>query len=190
MVDDADAAGGRGLLEKMSCQEDRRAGARKARERVDEVAARSGIEPGGRLVEEENLRAVEQRLGDLGAACEASRERLDEVVRAVQDGEAPERLRQAAREASAREAVERALYEEVLAHRELPVEATPCFLLSAVTFRVGSRPATVNEPDVGGRRVARMRKSVVLPPPFGPRRAKISPRSTANDTRFSATRSP
>jgi hypothetical protein len=38
-----------------------------------------------------------------------------------------------------------------------------------------SRPRTRAEPEVGARRVARIEKSVVLPAPFGPRSANISP---------------
>jgi len=54
----------------------------------------------------------------------------------------------------------------------------------------GERPSTVKEPEEGGRSVARMRKSVVLPPPFGPRSAKVVPLSIEKETPSSARRSP
>src|SRR2546429_71276 len=45
-------------------------------------------------------------------------------------------------------------------------------------------------PPSGGRRVARIRKRVLLPPPFGPRKPNSSPRATVNDTPASASRAP
>jgi hypothetical protein len=45
-------------------------------------------------------------------------------------------------------------------------------------------------PPWGWRRVARMRTVVVLPAPFGPRRPRISPRSTVSVRRSRASRSP
>ena len=53
-----------------------------------------------------------------------------------------------------------------------------------------SKPRMRAVPSVGGRIVARMRKSVLLPPPFGPRSANSSPSRTSNVTPARASRSP
>src|SRR5258706_1958666 len=50
--------------------------------------------------------------------------------------------------------------------------------------------ATVAEPEVGAMRVPSVRTVVVFPAPFGPRKPKTSPRSTANETSSKAMRSP
>ena len=52
-----------------------------------------------------------------------------------------------------------------------------------------SKPATVAVPDVGLRRVVRMRRVVVLPAPFGPRKPTTSPSSTSRSTPSTATTS-
>src|SRR5882724_12763256 len=51
-------------------------------------------------------------------------------------------------------------------------------------------PKTRASPLEGGRRVVRIRKRVVFPPPFGPRRATLSPVATVKETSVSAARSP
>ena len=58
--------------------------------------------------------------------------------------------------------------------------------------RVAHHVAAADEgrPSVGAIMVDRMRKSVDLPPPFGPSRPKISPFFTSKLTFDSATRSP
>src|SRR5256886_15394709 len=45
-----------------------------------------------------------------------------------------------------------------------------------------SQPATRAVPPLGGSNVASMRRVVVLPAPFGPRKPKISPRLTSRST--------
>jgi hypothetical protein len=45
-------------------------------------------------------------------------------------------------------------------------------------------------PDDGGSSVVNIRMSVDFPAPFGPRRPKISPRSTANEMPLTASFSP
>ena len=91
---------------------------------ADEVAPRAGVEAGRGLVEEEDGRGVEERLGDLDAAREAARERLDEVAGAVLEIEnVPRSSPIRAASAAPDEAVEGALEREVLPDGELPVEA-------------------------------------------------------------------
>src|SRR5581483_2563275 len=53
-----------------------------------------------------------------------------------------------------------------------------------------SRPPTVARPAVGVRRPQRMRMVVDLPAPLGPRKPKISPRATCNETWSTATNAP
>ena len=55
---------------------------------------------------------------------------------------------------------------------------------------VSGMPATVADPLVGAMSVPSVRTVVVLPAPLGPRKPKISPRPTSNDTSSTATRSP
>ena len=53
-----------------------------------------------------------------------------------------------------------------------------------------SSPRTRAAPEVGARRVARIENKVVLPAPFGPRRANISPCPTSMSTPRSASTFP
>ena len=97
-VEDADPVRRVGLLEEVRREEDAPCRARReAREQRRQVAARAGVEAGRGLVEEEHGRLVEERLGDLHAAGEAARERLDEVACAVLEAERPEELADARR---------------------------------------------------------------------------------------------
>src|SRR5258708_39809788 len=48
--------------------------------------------------------------------------------------------------------------------------------------RAGSTPATRSAPEVGRNSVARMRRSVVLPAPFDPRRVSPWPAARSRDT--------
>ena len=52
------------------------------------------------------------------------------------------------------------------------------------------QPSIAAAPDWIGTRVERTRKSVVFPPPLGPRNPKISPREMVKLTSLSAARSP
>src|SRR5262245_47504548 len=51
-------------------------------------------------------------------------------------------------------------------------------------------PPTVAAPEVGASRPQSMRMVVDLPAPLLPRKPKISPRATSNDTLSTATKSP
>src|SRR5256885_6501486 len=55
---------------------------------------------------------------------------------------------------------------------------------------VGSSPSSSREPLVGRSRVVSILMVVVLPAPFGPRNAKISPARTSNETSLTALTSP
>src|SRR5215831_7528654 len=53
-----------------------------------------------------------------------------------------------------------------------------------------SRPRKLIEPAVGINAPASRLKVVLFPEPFGPMRPRISPRATANETRFTAVNPP
>jgi hypothetical protein len=55
--------------------------------RLPEIDPRTGIESGGGFVEEQNLRPMEQALGDFDAALQTAGERFDEVARAIAEVE-------------------------------------------------------------------------------------------------------
>ena len=60
----------------------------------------------------------------------------------------------------------------------------------AVLSRESSQPSTVTRPDEGSISPASIRSVVVLPAPFGPSSAKISPGTRSNETSSTATRVP
>src|ERR1700733_7185250 len=57
-------------------------------------------------------------------------------------------------------------------------------------FTWGSRPSSQILPEVGCSSVVNILMVVVLPAPLGPRKAKISPLATSNDTLATAVKSP
>src|SRR6516162_2609599 len=57
-------------------------------------------------------------------------------------------------------------------------------------FSAMSKPPTVTVPEVGGKKPVIMRMLVDLPAPFGPRKPRTSPRSTANETSSTARLAP
>ena len=81
------------------------------------------IEPGGRLVEDQEPRPVEQRLGDLEPALEASRQLTHPVVGSLGQVEALEPPGHPIVERASAQAVEMALVPEVLPHGQLPIDA-------------------------------------------------------------------
>jgi hypothetical protein len=65
---------------------------------------------------------------------------------------------------------------------------TPAAIASAVGQPVTSRPSTTTRPASGANIPLRMRISVLLPAPFSPTRAWISPARTSSDaSRFART---
>src|SRR6516165_878518 len=54
--------------------------------------------------------------------------------------------------------------------------------LTSIGASSTSKPATVAEPDVGGRKQVSMRIVVVLPAPLGPRKPTICPFPTSKET--------
>src|SRR5207247_4762857 len=77
------------------------------------------IEPGGRLVEEQDLRPVQQAHGDVEPPLHSSGVRPDRTVGGLAEAEALEQLVGALAELAASDAIEGALEDEVLTARRL-----------------------------------------------------------------------
>ncbi len=159
------------------------------------VAARGRIEAGGGFVHQQHLRAVQQRLGDFHAAPQAAGERLHQVLAAVGKPQPLHGALHAVAQDRAAQPVQMALRAQVLLHGERLVQALRLEDHAHLAAHGGgsrstSWPAMMARPSVGTIMVDRMRKSVDLPPPFGPSRPKISPFFTSKLTFESATRSP
>ena len=93
------------------------------RQEAQELAARRGVEPAGRLVEEEKLRAHEERLRELGAPLEPARERAHPVAPALGQTEASRHRLDGGAEGRTGEPVEMPVVDEVLLHGERAVHA-------------------------------------------------------------------
>ena len=111
------------FVEEVGRQEDGRPAPRELAQERAEAAPRERVEARRRLVEEEDLRSVEERLGDLDAAREASGKGLHAVARAVRDLHPREELACAGAKRRAAEAEDGAVDEEVLEDGQLPIEA-------------------------------------------------------------------
>ena len=73
----------------------------------------------------------------------------------------------------------------VLLSQHVLLVAISTFVAIAIGLPLGifaARRPRLAAPLVGLTRVERMQKRVVLPPPFGPRRPKISPGETLSET--------
>ena len=123
VVEDRDPLAERvGLLHVVGGQEDRQPVAVEIAEDAPEVVAGLGVEPRGRLVEEEHLRPVRERAGDHQALGEPARELEDHRGRPLAECELVEQLVGAVPGRAAREAEEAAVVVEVLPDRERAVE--------------------------------------------------------------------
>ena len=71
-----------------------------------------------------------------------------------------------------------------------PCGRTPMRGTMSCFFFVTSIPRRLTFPDVGVRIVSMISTVVVLPAPFGPRKAKTSPFLTLNDMSLTASKSP
>ena len=97
-MDEADAVAALGFLHVMRGEDHGQSLAvAEVDEILEEVAARAGIEPGRRLVEQHEIGLVQQSLGELDPTREAAGEALDVVGRALGETEAVEQRRARAR---------------------------------------------------------------------------------------------
>ena len=123
-VDDREVVGEHvGLLEVLRRQEDRDAVvARQARHLLPHVGAALRVEPGGRLVEEEDARVMHERERQVEPALHAARVAADLAVRRVGEADALEQRVAARAPLGLRHALERGLEAHVLAAGEQRVE--------------------------------------------------------------------
>ena len=78
----------------------------------------------------------------------------------------------------------------ILSNELNPCGRTPMRGTMSCFLFVTSIPRRLTFPDVGVRMVSMISTVVVLPAPFGPSRAKISPFLTLNDMSLTASKSP
>ena len=159
---------------------------RAARKQLHDVSDRLGVERGGRLVGQDERRAVDQGPGDRDPLPLAAREvgrRIGEPVAQPELGEQPRRTAGSSRRRGRR--LERGGHPDVLDRRQraeqvvlledeadLPAELD----LARVVQPVRSRPRTRRLPSWTCRRAPIRVRRVVLPEPDGPVRMTTSPR--------------
>ena len=118
LVHDGDAVGPLGFVQQMRREHDRDAVALADLLQVlPQVAAGAGVEAGGRLVEQQQPRAMQHALGQLDAAPQAAGERFDQVAAAIGEAQAGEHFVGPRAELAAAEAVEPAVVDEVFDRR-------------------------------------------------------------------------
>ena len=153
------------------------------------VPAQLDVDARRRLVEEQDPRLVRQRLGDQQAPLHAARERHDPVVLLVPERQVAQHLldvrgigrlaEQAAAEGHACPSRLERVGRQLLRH-----QADQRARRAVVAHDVVAVDADL--PSLGLTMPQTMPISVVLPAPFGPSSAKISPRRISRLTFFSA----
>ena len=180
------------LLEVLGGQQERRSLADElAHDRPDLVAA-ARVEPGRRLVEEEDPRPRQQARREVEPAAHPAGVGARRAVGGVGEVEALEQLVRTLPRLRRREVEEAAEHHQVLAAREDLVDRRE-LPRQAEQLADGGRVVddVVTEDARPGRRrgsssVARTRTSVVLPAPFGPSRPNTVPSGTIRSTPASA----
>ena len=157
------------------------------RELLHDAALEDRIHAGRELVEEDDRRVDHEHLGHLHAAPEAAAQVHHLAVRFGASVRSRSSTRSARGWISARaQPVKPREGGEVVAHREEQLDRrflnhdrdAPPHVERSRRRRRGR--ARWPRPKVGRDSVERMRRSVVLPAPFGPSRPKIEPRATSN----------
>jgi len=105
-------------------EDDHPAGATELGEQSANLSCGREVEPRERLVEEEHLRVVHQRPGDRGPLRQPAGEGPDPSVGLVRDRETAHYLRGARPPPFGGDVVQRRPEEQILRHREVPVEVT------------------------------------------------------------------
>ena len=160
------------------------------------VAPRARIEAGARLVEDQQLRRRQERLGQLSPAPESSRQRAHQLRRPVVESDQGEHGANPLGQATAVETVQAAMMPQVLVDAELKIERgrlehdadLPAHVLRLRDNIASEYPGP--EPSAGVISVETILNNVVLPPPFGPSSPKSSPTDTLKLTAVSAARLP
>ena len=148
---------------------------------VPDHVPRLRVEPGRRLVEQQQVGVVDQRAGDREPPLHAARERLDLVAGALGQLDEVEQLVDPRLQLAPREPEVAAVDEQVLADGQLDVEgvllrddAEPGPDLRARRV-AGSRPRMRSVPPLTGETQPIIRIVELLPAPFGPRKPNASP---------------
>ena len=151
-----------------------------------------GIEAGCRLVEQDDVRVVQQRTRERHALLQPLRQLGGGVARAVADVKRVQRF--VDRPLRGRQPMEPRVHEQILPYAQALPEAGRFGEESDPTAEPGRVlrrqrvPPKRTVPDEGSIRPASIRSVVVLPAPFGPSSAKTSPGTSSNDTSSTATR--
>src|SRR5271155_4879612 len=93
------------------------------RQEAPEIDPRRGIEPGARLIEEENLRPMQKSLGNLDAPGHPAGKSVHALVPPVQEVHALEQLLNAARAFLSMQPVQPSLLAKVFLRRQLLIKA-------------------------------------------------------------------
>ena len=177
-----------GLEHVVRRQEDGLARVDETGDRRAQLAGADGVDADRGLVEEDDLRVVDDAPGDVQPLAHAAGVALDALLLAALQPDELEHLVDAQPLRLARHAVELGEVAEVVEGRQPFVEPAVAaeHVADPLTHRLRVRddvvPSTRACPLVGSSRVISILIVVVLPAPFGPRRPKSSPCSTANDT--------
>ena len=185
-----------GLVHVVSGQHERDAALLEPVEPVPEQVPGLRVEPGRRLVEEQDRRLVDERSGDRQAPLHPARQRLDLVVGALGElGEFEQLVGTLARPPPATDrssgrrstgsrgrSARRRACPAAARRRGAPGSRGPCV--------AGSIPITLSVPSLIGETQPIIRIVDVLPAPFGPRKPNDSPRATSKSMASTATNSP
>ena len=161
-------------------------------EAVPQDVAGLRVEAGGRLVEQQDLRLVDERAGDRQPAPHAAGERLDALVAALGELGEVEEAGGPLGDDRLRQAEVAAVDEQVLPYGQLGVQ---CVVLRhdaearADPPPVGGRVHAEHpeRPPVGAETQAIIRIVDDLPAPLGPRKPNASPRRSAKSMPSTAT---
>ena len=143
------------------------------------------IEAAGRLIENQKIRFVHERIGQADPLPVTFRERADEFFFHVFQSAKFFHIANPLRDAAMRHAFQRGAVIEILRHAHVVIERD--IFRHVTEMRAGLRAIarkyrnrrSVARPEVGGMKLERMRMVVLLPAPFGPRNPMISPLPTS-----------
>ena len=196
LADDAQPVAVFRLVHEMAGDQHGDAGVGQRADARPELAARQRIDAGGRFVEEQDVRPVQQRRGQRQALLQAERQFAGDAVGDVAQFEPRQARRRCAAPAPrgpGRRRGRRSAGSPAPTARHRARSAAPCSRCGRAPRRgraADPAPATRALPPDGRSRPHSMRKMVDLPAPFGPSRPKISPRATAKLTWSTAVKSP
>ena len=188
MVDDGDRVGQLvGLLEVLGRQQQRRAFAHEAADDVPHPEPAARVEPGRRLIHEQDPRSADQGASEVEPAAHATRIRLDDAIAGVGEVELLEELGGPLLGDARGELVEPAEHPQVLAPGEVLVDrgelaGQPDDLAELVGLFDDVEAGDRRVPRVRPEQVARILTVVVFPAPFGPSSPRTVPSATSRST--------